>query len=66
MRSHTYIFLDFFCKTKKMIYIGYIRFLGALQKNVLVLHFTDITKVIILFHLQRLGAERHKASFLNY
>ena len=34
---------------------------GGKQSN-----FTDTTKLLILFHLQTLGAERHIPSFLNF
>ena len=49
-----------------MIYIENINFGGALQKNELVIQFHRYYKIMFLFHLQRLGAERKDASFLNY
>ena len=49
-----------------MIYIENIRFGGPSRKMDVFYNFTDITKFMILFHLQRPAAEGHKLIFLNY
>ena len=59
------LFLDFFCKTKKMICIK-IYVLGGPCGKCIFQNFTDKTKLMILFNLRRLGAEKQSFSFLNY
>ena len=47
------------------LYLNYMLLGGPAEKPISSYNFTDITKFIILFHLQWLGAERH-TGFANF
>ena len=66
MSSHPKFVLRLFLKNiKKTNCKENIRFLGGSCRKC-IYNFTDITKWLILFHLQTVGAGRHISSFLNF
>ena len=68
MRSHkvTYgLFLEFFVKRKENDLQRNYRLFGSPAENLFSYNFTDGTKLVIVFHLQRLGPEHHRR-FLNF
>ena len=60
-------FWTFSVKLKENDFYRKYRLLGGpAEIYLLQFNFTDRTKLMIFFHLQRLGAERHRTRFLNY
>ena len=64
--SHRVCFLTFSVKRKENDLQRKYTFWGALGKCIFSYNFTDGTKFMILFHVQRVGTERIVSRFLTF
>ena len=66
MRSKHSLFQDFSVEQRKQFTQKIQAFRGSYRKCIFSNNFMDRTKLMILIHLQRLGAEHHWSFLLNY